>query len=222
VPARGGPQRERVPRPSVVHPLGPPPWAGRELADLHVDVARVRRALAAAAEPDSIDPRDAPGGRSAVLVAVFEDAGEAWLVFIRRAASLRRNAGDVAFPGGFQDDGEDIVTTALREAQEEIGLDPGAVEVIGELDHAITVSSIEMVPIVGLLPGRPANLAISPDEVDAVLSVSVAELLVVDHHRAEHWGEGKVMYEFDLAEDTIWGASARILHRFLEVVLDVP
>jgi 8-oxo-dGTP pyrophosphatase MutT (NUDIX family) len=208
-----------------VHPLGPPPWAERERHELHVDVDRVRRGIDAAPQPvELVAGRDASTGRSAVLIPVFEEAGEAWLVFIRRSANMRRNAGDVAFPGGFQDDGEDIITTARREAQEEIGLDPGAVEVIGELDHMTTVTGIEMVPIVGVLAGRPANLVINPDEVDAVLTVPVAELLVADHYRAERWSEGAgpPMYEFDLAEDTIWGASARIVHRFLEIVLEAP
>lgn len=206
----------------MIHPLAAPPWATLSPAERHVDLDRVRRALAAAPPPGLIKLLDMEAvGEAAVLLPVFEEAGEAWLVLIRRAAHMRRNAGDVAFPGGRREPGESLHDTAKRESEEEIGLDPSSVTIVGELDHTITGAGVEMVPVVGLLPARPAELLADPGEVEAVLVVPIAELLVLEHYRGEDWGD-RQMYEFDLEGDTIWGATARVLHRFLELVLAAP
>lgn len=184
----------------------------------------MRRALAAAPSRTLIAWSNATAvDEAAVLLALFEEAGEAWVVMTRRAAHLRRNAGDVAFPGGRRDPGETLEENALREAHEEIGLDPASVTIIGELDHFITVTgATEMVPFVGVLPGRPTELTANPGEVDAVLMVPLRDLLADGSHRAEVWGEGRVMHLFDLEHDIVWGATARLLHRFLELVMAVP
>jgi 8-oxo-dGTP pyrophosphatase MutT (NUDIX family) len=189
---------------------------------VRVGVDQVRLGMVAAPPPALVRLTEVEiSGRAGVLVPVFEDDGEAWLVMTRRAAWLRRNGGDVSFPGGRQDPGEDIVTTALREAQEEVGIDPAAVEVIGELDRTVTLAGIEMVPIVGVVSMLPSDLVANPGEVDAVLVVRVGDLLVADHYRGERWGHGdggRDMHEFDLEGDTVWGATSRILHRFLELL----
>lgn len=178
--------------------------------------------MAAAPPPGVVHLTDTPvASQAGVLVPVFEDAGEAWLLMTRRSPWLRRNAGDVSFPGGRQDPGEDIVDTALREAYEEVGLHPSGISVLGQLDRTVTLAGIEMVPVVGLLAVPPGELVVSTAEVDAVLSVRVADLLVADHYRGERWSDihgGRDMHEFDLEGDTIWGATGRILHRFLELV----
>jgi hypothetical protein len=85
----------------------------------------------------------------------------------------------------------------------------------------VTTWQMEMVPMVGLLAGRPHDLIADPGEVAAVLTFPVGELLVADHYRGEVWGD-RDMHEFDLEGDTIWGATARILHRLIELVLAVP
>jgi 8-oxo-dGTP pyrophosphatase MutT (NUDIX family) len=188
-----------------------------------IGLDQVRRAIAAAPEPALVRLSTGPVvGLAGVLVPVFEDGGDTWVLMTRRAQWLRRNGGDVSFPGGRQDEGEDIVATALREAHEEVGLDPARVEVIGQLDHTITLAGIEMVPLVGVLDGPPDDLVVSTDEVEAVLMVRVRDLLVADHYRGERWtgnGPERDMHEFDLEGDTVWGATARILHRFLELVV---
>jgi 8-oxo-dGTP pyrophosphatase MutT (NUDIX family) len=155
------------------------------------------------------------------LVALFEEDAETWLVLTRRAAHMRRNAGDVAFPGGRQEPGETPTETALRESWEEIGLDPGSVTVIGELDHMINLAGIAITPVVGVLPGRPANLRADPAEVDAVLVVKLADLLDAEAYRSERWSDEnpRDMHEFDLEGDTIWGATSRVLYRLLDLVL---
>lgn len=166
-----------------------------------------------------------------MLVPLFDDDGEAWVVLTRRAQHLRTHKGEIAFPGGRQDDGETIVEAALREAREEIGLDSDDVEIIGELDHLATLSSnSSIVPFVGALPSRPAQLTANPSEVEAVLTVTLAELLDDSVFRSEWWpwqdetglvGD-RPIYFFDLDGDTIWGATARMLVNLLSVLLELP
>lgn len=157
-----------------------------------------------------------------MLVPVFEDDGEAWIILTRRAQHLRHHRGEVSFPGGRRDEGEALVDTAQREAFEEIGLDPDDVEVVGELDHLLTVSSRSaIVPYVGILPGRPVSLTPNPDEVELILTLPFAELLRDDTYHSEVWelwGTDLEMSFFEVVGDTIWGATARILHGLLSLI----
>jgi len=179
-----------------------------------------------------------------VLVALFDDdrtddddgGRGASVVLTRRSAHLRRHRGEVSFPGGARDPGETLVQTALREAEEEIGLAPSAVEVIGELEHLTTVLSPRaIVPFVGLLAGRP-ELEANPAEVERILLVPLAELVSDDVFREERWpfppglggeedgpgaGELRPMWFYELHGDTVWGATARVLTLFLARVLGV-
>ena len=213
---RGG--RQEIPRPPGTAPGGPAPWLGvtdREPGTL----AGVRAALERRG-PGRPAPFEAPAGRaSAVLVPLYEDGSGLHVVLTRRAAHLRFHRGEVSFPGGGQDpDDPHLVATALRESQEEIGLDPDAVEVVGELDHLATLSSRSaIVPYVGALPGRP-ELTPNPNEVERILHVPFAELLLEEVYREERWGpehEPRRMHFFELHGDTVWGATARILHQLL-------
>jgi len=168
------------------------------------------------------------GGRkeSAVLVPLFISGGSVHVVFTERRHDLKRHPGEISFPGGRQDPGETLVETALREAREEIGLDPSTVEIIGELDHLMTFTSkTAIVPFVGILPGRPLDLVPSPDEVELILTLPVRELLHADTFHQEVWnflgGERPMMF-FDVVGDTIWGATARILYGLLALVTSSP
>ena len=181
--------------------------------------------MRSAPPPEGIphEPEFLAGPRpSAVLVPVFEEHGETWMLFTRRAQNLRNHRGEVSFPGGRQDEGESLLETALREAREEIGLDTTGVEIIGELDHLMTFSSkTAIVPYVGVLPGRPTDLRPNPDEVELVITLPVRELLHADTFHEEVWnflgGERPMMF-FDVVGDTIWGATARILYGLLTLV----
>jgi 8-oxo-dGTP pyrophosphatase MutT (NUDIX family) len=220
VEGRGGPQL--IPRPDSARPGPRPAWDGVEPGPLPLGqvVARLR-----AAGPPRHSPFEPPAGqhRSAVLVPLFEEGGDTWIVLTRRAQHLRAHKGEVAFPGGRQDDGEALVDTAKREAWEEIRLDPDAVDVVGELDHLATVSSgSSIVPYVGVLPGRPVALVASPDEVEAVITVRLGELVDPVCYRVELWpweGAERPMHFFDLVGDTIWGATGRMLANLLEIAL---
>jgi 8-oxo-dGTP pyrophosphatase MutT (NUDIX family) len=174
--------------------------------------------------PDVFRPAlpDRPPRPSAVLAPLYEDAGLTWVVLTRRAAHLRSHSGEVSFPGGGQEPGDaDLRATALREAQEEVAIDPSSVEIVGELDHLSTITSGSfIIPYVGVLPGRP-ELTPQEAEVDAVLHVPLEELLLPEVYREEVWdfagAERPIMF-FDLVGDTIWGATASMLRQLLGFV----
>jgi 8-oxo-dGTP pyrophosphatase MutT (NUDIX family) len=157
-----------------------------------------------------------------VLVPLYDDGGEAVVVLTRRTWGLRTHQGEVSFPGGRVEPGESSVDGARRETQEEIGLDPASVEVVGELDHLATVSSWSfIVPYVGVLPGRPDTRP-SPHEVEAVLHVPLSELLDPEIFREERWtfpgGDERPIAFFELVGDTVWGATAAMLRQLLGMV----
>ena len=187
-----------------------------------------RAAVASALRAVLLDPADAlrmdvhGAKHAAVLAPLYLDAeGALHAIFTKRREDLRRHPGEISFPGGRRDEGEELLATALREAHEEIGLDPDAVEIIGELDHLTTISSRSfIVPFVGALPARP-DLTPNPNEVDHVLFVPLSELLLEEVYREELWGIGPVnrsIYFFELVGDTVWGATAHMLHEFLDAV----
>ena len=155
---------------------------------------------------------------AAVLVPLFLDtAGELHAVFTRRRPDMRRHAGEISFPGGRSDEGEDMRDTALREACEEIGLPADGVELLGALQPTPTIATNYAVyPFVGLIdPGREWTL--SPREVDAVLELSIADLRA-GHDRRRMLRRG-VPFRTDtyvVGEDLIWGATARILADLLQ------
>lgn len=215
-PPRGGPQR--IPRPARFRPGGAPPWSHLAAEDLALDGDDVRRRFEQLGPPVP-SPREPDVERaSAVLAPLYEHDGQLWVILTRRSAALRSHSGEVSFPGGRQEAGEDLRTTALRETCEEVGLDPASVEIVGELDHLSTFSSNSfIVPFVALVHGTP-NLAANPAEVAAVLRVPLAELLDPQHFREEHWDlwdQEWPMWFFDLEGDTVWGATAAMLRQLL-------
>lgn len=158
------------------------------------------------------------GRASAVLAALYDEDGGTNVVLTRRAWHLRTHRGEVSFPGGGRDVGEELVDTARREAWEEVGLDRDSVEVIGELDHLSTFTSNSwIVPFVAVLPGRP-ELSAAPSEVEAVLHVPLADLLDDGVFHEERWeisGSWRSIFFFDIVGDTIWGATAAMLRQLL-------
>jgi 8-oxo-dGTP pyrophosphatase MutT (NUDIX family) len=162
------------------------------------------------------------GSPAGVLLPLFEESDEARIVLTRRAAHLRSHTGEVAFPGGRLEPGEEPVAAALRETQEEIGLDPREVEILGELAPLTTMSSgSRITPFVGVVGRRP-RLVPNPAEVDRVFDVSLAELISHGVYREERWDmrglRDRPMHFFELEEETVWGATARILVELLELV----
>jgi 8-oxo-dGTP pyrophosphatase MutT (NUDIX family) len=150
---------------------------------------------------------------AAVLVPLYLDAdGALHAVFTRRRDDLRRHAGEISFPGGRADEGEDMIATALRETFEEIGLPGDDVEVVGALQPTPTIATNYAVyPFVGLIePGRQWTL--SPREVDAVLEFSIDDLRAgYDRRRLLRRGVPFRTDTYVVGDDLIWGATARIL-----------
>jgi len=210
--ARGGPQR--IPRPPGTRQGDPAPWALLPEHRRRPTIDQVRRALAEGPAPRRSPVEVVSNRYSAVLAPLYEYDGEVHVVLTRRAWHMRSHTGEVSFPGGKQDPGETLWETALREANEEIALDPGSVEHVGELHHLATVSSrAAIVPYVGVLPGRPRLLP-NPDEVDAILHVPLPDLLHPDAYRAERWGVPgleRPIHFFEIPGDTIWGATGAML-----------
>jgi 8-oxo-dGTP pyrophosphatase MutT (NUDIX family) len=219
---RGGPQR--IPRPFNARLGGPPPWADAPLDLRRPSAAHVQAVLAESGPPVPSPREQGPrGGRpSAVLAPIYDHDGEARVVLTRRTWALRTHQGEVCFPGGRVEPGESPVDAARREAKEEIDLDPSTVEIFGELDHLTALSSGSfIVPFVGAIPGRPDTQP-NPDEVDAVLHVSLAELADPAHFREEVWtfpgGHDRSIFFFELVGDTVWGMTAALLRQLLGLV----
>ncbi len=157
---------------------------------------------------------------AAVLVPLFERDGELHAVFTKRREDLRRHAGEISFPGGREDDTDhDLVHTALREAEEEIGLPIDAVEVLGALQPTPTIAtSYAIYPFVGWIePGHEWRL--SAREVAEVLEFSFAELRAgYGRQRLIRRGVPFRTDVYVVGENVIWGATARILGDLLERV----
>jgi len=140
-----------------------------------------------------------------------------------RARGLARHAGQISLPGGATDHGETLVEAALREAAEEIGVNPESVRVLGELTPVhVLVSGFTLHPVVGVTEHRPDFLA-APDEVEEILEVSLDDLRDASRIRlATRIREGvAVEYPyFDLLGHQVWGATAMVLGEFICLLQD--
>jgi len=159
---------------------------------------------------------------AAVLIPLVVRGGELFIVFAKRTEAVAHHKGQFSFPGGIveTDDGS-RPETALREAREEIGLDPAAVEILGELDDTETrATPFVITPVVGLVR-EPGPYRVDGREIERVLEVPLRALLDPSRVREELWERGgqlQTIYFYDYEGDVIWGATARILKQFLELV----
>jgi 8-oxo-dGTP pyrophosphatase MutT (NUDIX family) len=157
---------------------------------------------------------DQPPVPAAVLVPIITHPAPT-ILLTRRTSHLKKHAGQVSFPGGRIDPGDgDAETAALREAQEEVGLDPAMVEVIGRMDDYVTGTGYRITPVLGLLPpGLSYNP--SPHEVDAVFEFPFATLLDPDapkRQRQHVRGQWREYWVWPHPDHFIWGATAAIMH----------
>ena len=187
---------------------------------------RLRAALAAGMARDiAVRPGDGPIPGvaqppapipAAVLIAIT-DRPEPGVILTQRPETMRQHAGQVAFPGGRLDPGEDAVTAALREANEEVALNPALVDLVGQADSYLTGTGFRITPVMGVIP-PDLPLVPSEAEVAAVFETPLAWLLDPANHRDAHVefrGEKRhfiEMYWEDPADTRrIWGATAAMI-----------
>jgi 8-oxo-dGTP pyrophosphatase MutT (NUDIX family) len=171
-------------------------------------------------QPVSID-RD--GRRAAVLIPLYMHRGELHVVLTKRTDRVQHHKGEISFPGGAVDKADaDARVTALRESDEEIGLQRDHVRIIGRVDDIITISDFHVTALVGEIDPAQSPYAWrpQPSEVDQVLEVPLPHLLqpanLVEVPRLRN-GEMVLMEAFRFGEHLIWGATARMLRNFLDV-----
>lgn len=160
--------------------------------------------------------------RAAVLVPLLESDGEVHVLFTKRSDTVEHHKGQVSFPGGGHDpDDADLLETALRETQEEIGLQASDVRVLGALDDYVTISDFVVSPYVGVIP-YPYEFTVSDFEIDEIFTVPVPALLDDDNFHmvmeVRH-GHLRPQYFFRADPHVIWGITGRILYQFLDLCM---
>ena len=142
------------------------------------------------------------------------------MLLTKRTQKVKDHKGQISFPGGAREGNETLVHTALRESSEEIGLSAEEVEVLGELDDAISLTSNYVIsPFVALIPW-PYHFKVSEEEVDELIEAPVSAFLdgAFQHHEEENMvGEEVSSYSYHYQGKVIWGATARVLKQFLDV-----
>jgi 8-oxo-dGTP pyrophosphatase MutT (NUDIX family) len=165
-------------------------------------------------EKDYVNPAGKP--IAAVLAPLYEDEeGQVRVVLTKRPETMPTHAGHIAFPGGRPHPGDSgPVDTALREAEEEVGIDPDRVDVLGFLPSIDTIEfKLLVVPVVGRLH-TPVVLTPSEREVVRIHTPRLADLADPDRWWSVPWNEWEVWY-YDLDGDTLWGATARMVRHLV-------
>jgi 8-oxo-dGTP pyrophosphatase MutT (NUDIX family) len=162
---------------------------------------------------------------AAVLVALVDRPNGLSVLLTQRASQLVRHAAQISFPGGrLEDSDADIAGAALREAQEEIGLDPSRVRVFGYLPDHLVISGFRVTPVLSLVT-PPFELILNPAEVSEVFEVPVSHLFDASNHKARLrrvGDEDMLLYDIPWQGQSIWGATAGMLLTFVRMVQEEP
>jgi len=162
-----------------------------------------------------------PFSHAAVLVPLFQKGKDCHLLFTKRSEEVKYHKGEISFPGGVVDEEDlELINTALREADEEIGLKERDVQIIGVLDDIVTITEFIVTPIVGLFP-YPYPFKVSEVEISELIEVPLASLLEEDcfsEREIFRGGQKEVVYAYQYGKHIIWGATARILNQFLNLI----
>jgi 8-oxo-dGTP pyrophosphatase MutT (NUDIX family) len=159
---------------------------------------------------------------SAVLIPLYQKQGQYYIVFIKRTETVKDHKGQISFPGGMRDaDDRTLLHTAVRESREEIGLRQKDIEVIGELDDELTTTSNYIVtPFVAMIPW-PYRFRKNEDEVAEIMQAPIAALLENDKQSEGNEilnGQPIASYTYNYEGKVIWGATARILKKLLDII----
>lgn len=169
--------------------------------------------------PDYYEDLSVPPRAAAVLIAIINHEKGAQVLLTRRPENMASHPGQVAFPGGKVEKSDDsIVDAALREAHEEVGLDPSLVDIIGYLDTYQTSSGFRITPVVGLVPSS-YQLVIDKREVEEAFEVPLEFLMTAENHQKHSriWqGKNRAYYAMPYGDRFIWGATAGMLKNFYD------
>ena len=162
-----------------------------------------------------------PFSHAAVLVPLFKKGDGCHLLFTKRSDQVKYHKGEISFPGGVVDEEDlELINTALREAHEEIGLKQNDVQIIGILDDIVTITEFIVTPIVGLFP-YPYPFKVSEVEIAELIEVPLSSLLREESFSEKEiirGGQKEVVYAYEYEKHIIWGATARILKQFLDLI----
>ena len=162
-----------------------------------------------------------PFFHAAVLVPLFQKGEDCHLLFTKRSDQVKYHKGEISFPGGVVDEEDlELVNTALREAHEEIGLEKRDVEIVGILDDIVTVTQFIVTPVVGLFP-YPYPFRVSEVEIAELIEVPLTSLLdenSFSEREIFRGGQNEIVYAYQYEKHVIWGATARILKQFLDLI----
>jgi len=184
------------------------------------DIAAVLPTLTASDISRFVPPADFAGRESAVLILFGELQGTPDIVIIQRSKTLAQHPGQCAFPGGAIDASDkDAIAAALREAQEEIGLDISSVEIIGTLPRLwVPVSGFAVVPVAAWWRAPHEINVIDPAEVERVVRISLADLTNPDNRVSVRHSSGYVGPAFLIDDLTIWGFTGGLLDNLLSAL----
>jgi 8-oxo-dGTP pyrophosphatase MutT (NUDIX family) len=160
---------------------------------------------------------------AAVLVPLFLDHGHSHILFTQRSMEVRDHKGQISFPGGrWEESDADLRQTALRETEEELGIAPSEVEVLGELGQLVTPTGYHITPYVGLIP-HPYAYRLNPTEIAGIIEVPLEHLLEPQNlrlERGEFFNSLTEMPYFQFKQHVIWGATGRITRELTELILE--
>jgi 8-oxo-dGTP pyrophosphatase MutT (NUDIX family) len=188
----------------------------------HRKIKRVSAESGLTAQPPKVALWPRPSlVRAGVLLPLFCKDGSYHILFTRRTDKVKRHKGEISFPGGIYDNSDgDLAATALREAHEEVGIKPQDVQLLGSLDEVMTMTDFIVSPFVGLIP-FPYPFVLSEEEIAEIIILPLFGFLKEGVLSEEDWTYGDKtakVYTYHCGGHVIWGATAKILRQFLDLI----
>ena len=177
---------------------------------------KLKQILAQREKQHIVDPNRVS---AAVLVPIYEKDGQYHILFIKRTEWVEKHKGEISFPGGgYEEHDGTLLNTALRESAEEINLMPDDVEVLGELDDVVSAkTNYRITPFLAFIPW-PYEFKVDGHETEAIIEAPIPALMDIGYSRQESIdSETVAVYYYNYQGRVIWGATARILTKFLDI-----